>query len=102
MCNCFCRCTSHCDVADNNLCEAFNGKICKARTKPLLVMLEDIKTYLMERMFKKLALMSDSDNILCPRVMKKLEKLKVKSLNRHYKSATSNKFHVYDGDDFTQ
>ena len=77
MCNCFCRCILKCDATDNNLCEAFNGTICKIRTKSLLVMLEDIKTYLMERMFKKLTLMSDSDDVLCPRVRKKLEKLKV-------------------------
>ena len=81
MCNCFCICTLKCDATDNNLCEAFNGTICKARTKPLLVMLEDIRTYLMERMFKKLALMSDSNDVLCLRVRKKLEKLKIKSLN---------------------
>ena len=62
-------------------------------------MLEDIRTYLMERIFKKLALMSDSDDILCPRVRKKLEKLKVKSSNCHYKPATSNQFQVFDGDD---
>ena len=52
----------------------------------------------MERMFKKLALMSDSDDVLCPRVRKKLEKLKVKSSNCHCKPATSNKFQVFDGD----
>ena len=60
MSNCFCRCTIKCDATENNLCEAFNGTIFNTRTKPLLVMLEDIRAYLMERMFKMLALMSDS------------------------------------------
>ena len=53
----------------------------------------------MEKMFKKLALMSDSDDVFCPRVRKKFEKLKAKSLNCHYKLATSNKFQVSNGDD---
>ena len=99
MCNCFCRCTLKCNAIDNNLCKTFNGTICKARTKPLLVMLEDIRTYFMERMFKKLALMSDSNDVLCPRVRKKLEKLKVRTSNCHCKPTTSNKFQVSDGDD---
>ena len=72
MYNYFCRCILKCDATDNNLCEVFNETICKARIKPLLVMLENIITYLMERMFKKLALISDSDDVLCPRVRKKL------------------------------
>ena len=81
MCNCFFICTLKCDATNNNLCEAFNGTICKARIKPLLVMLEDIRAYLMEKMFKNLALMSDSNDVLCLRVRKKLEKLKIKSSN---------------------
>ena len=40
MCNCFCRCTLKCDATNNNLCEALNGTICKARIKPLPIMLE--------------------------------------------------------------
>ena len=99
MCNCFCRCTLKCDAIDNSLCEAFNGTICKAKRKPLLLMLEDIRKYLMKRMFKKLALMSDSNEVLCSRVRKKLEKLKVKASKCHCKPATSNKFQVSNGDD---
>ena len=62
-------------------------------------MLENIITNPMEKMFKKLALMSDSDDVLCSRVRKKFEKLKVKSSNCHCKPATSNKFQVSNGDD---
>ena len=99
MCNyCFCICTLKCDATDNNLCKALNGTICKTRTKPLLIMLEKIITNLMEKMFKKLALMSNSNDVLCPRVRKKFEKLKVKSSNCHCKPATSNKFQVSDAD----
>lgn len=45
FCRNFVKDTTKCDIVDNNLSEAFNGSICEARTKPLINMLEDIRTY---------------------------------------------------------
>ncbi|KAI5349114.1 hypothetical protein L3X38_002001 [Prunus dulcis] len=39
-----------CDILLNNLCEAFNSSILKARDKPIMLMLEGIRTNLMVRM----------------------------------------------------
>ncbi|KAK8554034.1 hypothetical protein V6N13_072955 [Hibiscus sabdariffa] len=36
--------TSKCDVVDNNMAEAFNGWIIEARCKPIITMLEEIRT----------------------------------------------------------
>lgn len=41
------------DVVDNNMCEAFNGKILEVRSKHIISMLEDIRVYIMNRITKK-------------------------------------------------
>ena len=38
------------DIIDNNVCETFNGYIVKARGRPIIDMLEDIRESLMEIM----------------------------------------------------
>ena len=43
------RTTNKCDVVLNNMSEAFNIVIVEARAKPLVTMLEEIRTYIMER-----------------------------------------------------
>lgn len=42
-----------CDVIISNLAETFNFYICKAKTLPIIAMLEDIMISLMKRMLKK-------------------------------------------------
>ncbi|KAG8499394.1 hypothetical protein CXB51_005973 [Gossypium anomalum] len=41
------------DIVDNNLCEAFNSNIVEARFKSIIRMLEDIRTKIMTRKYKK-------------------------------------------------
>ncbi|XVE50539.1 hypothetical protein DITRI_Ditri01bG0170800 [Diplodiscus trichospermus] len=42
-----------CDVCHNNLCETFNGTLVKARPKPIITMLEDIRVEIMTRIAEK-------------------------------------------------
>jgi hypothetical protein len=42
-----------CDIVDNNLCEAFNATLVRARSKPIIHMLEDIRVGVMKRIAKK-------------------------------------------------
>ena len=46
------RTTNNCDVVLNNMSQAFNNVIVEARAKPLVTMLEEIRTYMMERWVK--------------------------------------------------
>ena len=43
---------SKCDSLLNNMSEAFNSVIIEARAKPIVTMLEYIRTYIMERWTK--------------------------------------------------
>lgn len=63
------------DMIENNICETFNAFILKAREKPLIEMLEDIRRSLMSRMYKIAISLSQFDDILCPNIRKKLDKL---------------------------
>ncbi|CAH9111593.1 unnamed protein product [Cuscuta epithymum] len=74
FCKSFFRTNVKCDASDNNMCEAFNGTICRARTRPLINMLEDIRCYVMERIYKKMHLMQNSSDLICPRIRKILDK----------------------------
>ena len=40
---------SKCDTLVKNMCESFNGVILKARQKPIIGLVEDIRLYLMRR-----------------------------------------------------
>ncbi|VVA30951.1 PREDICTED: transposon, partial [Prunus dulcis] len=42
-----------CDILLNNLCECFNSAILEARDKPIITMVERIRTYLMLRIIEK-------------------------------------------------
>ncbi|CAH9134485.1 unnamed protein product [Cuscuta epithymum] len=56
------------------MCEAFNGTICRARTRPLINTLEEIRCYVMERTYKKMHLMKNSRDQICPRIRKVFNK----------------------------
>ncbi|KAF7802871.1 uncharacterized protein G2W53_041982 [Senna tora] len=64
-----------CDQLLNNMCETFNAVILKAREKPIVTMLDDIKVYLMERWAKnrKDAEKLQSQAVL-PKIQKRLDK----------------------------
>ncbi|CAL8128220.1 unnamed protein product [Prunus armeniaca] len=73
------RTTSKCDILLNNMCESFNSVILSARDKPILTMMERIRTYLMVRMAR---MRETADKWTCdvgPRVFKIVEKNKLES-----------------------
>ncbi|XP_071912395.1 uncharacterized protein [Coffea arabica] len=85
-------CTSpKCDILLNNLCESFNSSILEARDRPILGMLETIRLYLMARMETKREWMRKSSGSVCPKILKKLEKVK---------NAASRCIATYSGDWF--
>ena len=70
-------CTSpKCDILLNNLCESFNSSILETRERPILDMLETIRLYLMTRMETKREWMRKYSGSVCPKILKKLEKVK--------------------------
>ncbi|XP_058768549.1 uncharacterized protein LOC131642290 [Vicia villosa] len=69
------RGTNKCNVVVNNLSESFNSVILEARSKPLVTMVEEIRTYCMEKWatnrmrFQKLA-----DDDVLPNIRKKVDR----------------------------
>ncbi|GMI82670.1 hypothetical protein HRI_001936300 [Hibiscus trionum] len=66
--------TSKCDVVDNNMAEAFNGWIIEARCKPIISMLEEIRTMVMNRMNVKRSWAKTWRTNVSPRALQKLER----------------------------
>ncbi|XP_057770659.1 uncharacterized protein LOC130990443 [Salvia miltiorrhiza] len=64
------------DMVDNNVSETFNGYILNARGKHIIHMLEEIRSGLRERQFKKLEHVQSVSDVLTPAMRKTLEKLK--------------------------
>ncbi|KAL0448599.1 UNVERIFIED_CONTAM: hypothetical protein Slati_1416300 [Sesamum latifolium] len=65
---------SKCDILVNNLCESFNNFILDARDKPIIIMLECIRTKLMTRLQCKRVEMEKYTGSVCPNVLKKVNK----------------------------
>ena len=65
-----------CDVVENNLCEAFNGRIVDARAKSIISMLEDIRLMVMERIYTQRDKVQKWTSEYGPRIMSKLEESK--------------------------
>ncbi|KAH0705546.1 hypothetical protein KY290_010235 [Solanum tuberosum] len=69
------RTNTECDMLLNNLCESFNRYILDARDKAIITMLEMIKNKLMKRLYKKREWVAKSDSSICPKIVKKLNKI---------------------------
>ncbi|XP_057809117.1 uncharacterized protein LOC131023590 [Salvia miltiorrhiza] len=87
------------DMIDNNVSETFNGYVVNARGKLIIDMLEDIRCSLMARQFKKLSILDNWNDTICPQVRKKLESLKVHSRNCQVHPAMGGKFEVHHHED---
>ncbi|VFQ83552.1 unnamed protein product [Cuscuta campestris] len=61
-----------CDMLTNNLSESFNKYILDAREKPILIMLEMIRTKLMKRLATKKKVMDNVNDTLCPKIRAKV------------------------------
>ncbi|KAJ1693179.1 hypothetical protein LUZ63_009877 [Rhynchospora breviuscula] len=67
------------DMLLNNLCEVFNKYIIDARDKPIITMLEIIRTKLMRRFQTKRDEMLKYNGSICPKIQKKLDRWKDES-----------------------
>ncbi|XP_056159292.1 uncharacterized protein LOC130135068 [Syzygium oleosum] len=61
------------DIIDNNLSEAFNGRILEARCKPIISMLEDIRVIVMTRLQKQRDEAAKWTGQCGPRIAKRLD-----------------------------
>lgn len=68
----FFRTTPLCDMFLNNHCEVFNSKIKKARDKPIITCLENIRRYCMIRIQKRYTKQLNRTTAICPRPLKAL------------------------------
>lgn len=66
-----------CDAYENGMSESFNSRIRIARRKPIITMLEEIRTFVMTRIFLMARKAEAFENDVCPRIRKKLEDIKL-------------------------
>nr|POE75837.1 hypothetical protein CFP56_05107 [Quercus suber] len=67
------------DTVLNNMCESFNSKILKFRSKPIINILKCIRFYLMRRFQANREKILKVESELCPKIRKRLNKEKVAS-----------------------
>ncbi|CAI9288541.1 unnamed protein product [Lactuca saligna] len=65
-----------CDAYENGISESFNSVIEVARKRPLITMLEEIRIYVMERLYRQKIKGQSWDLTICPTIRLKLSKLK--------------------------
>lgn len=70
------RTSPKCDSIDNNMAETFNGWILEARCKPIISILEDIRTQVMRRLYIRRRFCRNWICDVAPRAMQKIEKNK--------------------------
>ena len=99
LCRAFIQTFTKCENVNNNMAETFNGWICSARMMPIVDMLKDMQSALMERMKIKRDMMVNSHDALCPRIRSKVEILKWESRFCVAKPAVNDKFQVKNGDE---
>lgn len=76
-CRAFFEVDRACDAYENGISESFNSIIDLARKRPLITMLEEIRIYAMERMYKMLQEGQSWGNLkICPSIRLKISKLK--------------------------
>ncbi|XP_058758429.1 uncharacterized protein LOC131631679 [Vicia villosa] len=67
--------TNKCDTLLNNMSESFNSVILESRSKPLITMIEEIRTYFMERWAtNRMRFQNLSDDAVLPNIRKQVEK----------------------------
>ncbi|XP_057733955.1 uncharacterized protein LOC130949176 [Arachis stenosperma] len=64
------------DNVTNNNCETFNGKIVKYRGKPIITMLEEVRTYVMRIVARNKKILSGYIGTVAPRQLSRLEREK--------------------------
>nr|KAJ0189174.1 hypothetical protein LSAT_V11C800402240 [Lactuca sativa] len=67
-----------CDAVENGISESFNSAIRHARRRPIITMLEEIRLFVMERIYTQRVEGMEWDLLICPAIRKRIEELKVK------------------------
>ncbi|XP_052621668.1 uncharacterized protein LOC111893335 [Lactuca sativa] len=67
-----------CDAVENGVSESFNSAIRHARRKPIITMLEEIRIFVMERIYSQRVEGIEWDLNICPSIRKRIQDLKVK------------------------
>ncbi|CAI9303295.1 unnamed protein product [Lactuca saligna] len=75
-CRAFFEPQASCDAVENGISESFNATIVEARKKPIITMLEEIRLYVMERMYNQKIKGHKWDMEICPSIRKRIEKMK--------------------------
>jgi hypothetical protein len=88
---------SKCDTLVNNMCESFNGVILKARQKPIIGLVEDIRLYLLRRFEACREGIKKVEGDLCPNIRKKLSREKLNSGQWESRRAGNGNFEVCCG-----
>ena len=83
-----------CDILLNNISEYFNKYILKARERPLLTMMEIIRSQVMKRITTKQAVGRKMKGDICPKIRKKLDIIIDMSYEYHADFAGSSKAQV--------
>ena len=82
------------DNVCNNTCEGFNSSILKYRAKPIVTLLEEIRSYIMRTMTSNRSKLANRSGPLCPMQQSKLEKLKIQRNKWTPLSAGDGRFQV--------
>ncbi|KAL5574033.1 hypothetical protein UlMin_023630 [Ulmus minor] len=93
----FLREGAKCDMFCNNMCEAFNSAIVQARDKPIITLLEMIRTYMMKRLTRKRAEIEKWKHPVGPKVYRYVEKIKSLSVYCTLNFSGNNTFQVEAG-----
>ncbi|XP_016691021.1 uncharacterized protein [Gossypium hirsutum] len=88
---------SHSDMLVNNLSESFNKMILEAKEKPILTMMETVRTKIMLLIVKKKEEAKKWKGMLCPKIRKKLDVNIKDSLRCVSSHASGNKYQVECG-----
>nr|KAJ0188950.1 hypothetical protein LSAT_V11C800415220 [Lactuca sativa] len=83
-----------CDAVENRFSESFNVVIVDARKKPIITMLEELRLYMMDRIYNMKLKGKQWGNYICPKIRDKVNLLK--KTQRHYQVLPSglNQFEV--------
>ncbi|GJU85922.1 calcium/proton exchanger [Tanacetum coccineum] len=77
-CKAYFQTATSCASFENGISEFFNAQILSARDKPIITMLEDIRVYIMQRIWHMSKKASACDDIITPSIRNHLEVLKDK------------------------
>ncbi|KAL4583469.1 hypothetical protein LXL04_008042 [Taraxacum kok-saghyz] len=76
LCRAFFEPDRCCDAVENGVSESFNAAIMEARKKPIITMLEEIRVYVMERMYRQKVKGDKWELDIGPSIRRKIEKNK--------------------------